>query len=217
MVASSATVAVFRLAAEDTLLPETFERVPDVRFDLETAISARVPSFWVTGVDARTIEAAFDADPTVDAFDRLAATDGGLLYDLDIVDPNTRFTDLIRDDAVLLEAIGADGWWRIKLRVRDRDALTRIHDRIIEREINADLCQVTNVTDAASGLPQLTPEQFEALELALERGYFEIPRRASMEDLADELGISHQALSERLRRAYGTLVGATLQPTSDAR
>ncbi len=36
-----------------------------------------------------------------------------------------------------------------------------------------------------------------------------------MEELAAELGISHQALSERFRRAYETLVDEELQPTGE--
>lgn len=37
--------------------------------------------------------------------------------------------------------------------------------------------------------------------LALKRGYFETPRRVSLSDLADELDVSKQAVSQRVRRA----------------
>lgn len=46
----------------------------------------------------------------------------------------------------------------------------------------------------------LTTRQRETLRLAADRCYFEIPRRATLADLADELGVSDQAISERLRR-----------------
>lgn len=52
----------------------------------------------------------------------------------------------------------------------------------------------------------LTPRQREALLVAHERGYFDIPRRASLEAVADELDITPSALSERLRRAHAHLV-----------
>jgi len=45
---------------------------------------------------------------------------------------------------------------------------------------------VTDVTDADGCETRLTPEQQEALEAALEYGYFEIPRGVSMEELAEE-------------------------------
>jgi predicted DNA binding protein len=57
---------------------------------------------------------------------------------------------------------------------------------------------------------ELTDTQREALVLAYERGYFDSPRRASLADVADELGISQQSLSSRLRRGHKRLVGATL-------
>lgn len=51
----------------------------------------------------------------------------------------------------------------------------------------------------------LTPAQEECLRTALELGYFEIPRQASSEAVADELGIGKSAFLERLRRAEAAL------------
>ena len=45
---------------------------------------------------------------------------------------------------------------------------------------------------------------------AVEGGYYSIPRRMSAQDLADEFGISDQAVTERLRRAIVTLTENTL-------
>lgn len=52
----------------------------------------------------------------------------------------------------------------------------------------------------------LTPAQAEALEMAYEMGYFEVPRRADAGDVAAELGISKSALLERLRRGHAALL-----------
>ncbi|WP_227378576.1 helix-turn-helix domain-containing protein [Haladaptatus halobius] len=35
---------------------------------------------------------------------------------------------------------------------------------------------------------------------------YSIPRDATANDLAEELGVTHQALSERLRRVHGNLI-----------
>jgi len=40
--------------------------------------------------------------------------------------------------------------------------------------------------------------------LAVRLGYYDIPRGCTTAELADELGISDQAVTERLRRAIGT-------------
>jgi len=52
----------------------------------------------------------------------------------------------------------------------------------------------------------LTDRQDEALRTAYEMGYFEIPRRASLDEIATELGISASSASERLRRAQTRLI-----------
>jgi hypothetical protein len=59
----------------------------------------------------------------------------------------------------------------------------------------------------------LTDRQHEALRVAYEMGYFEIPRRASLDDVAAELDITASSLSERLRRAQTHLVETTVAST----
>lgn len=56
----------------------------------------------------------------------------------------------------------------------------------------------------------LTDPQREALRTAYEMGYFEIPRGASLDDVAAELGITASSVSERLRRAQTQLVETTV-------
>lgn len=53
----------------------------------------------------------------------------------------------------------------------------------------------------------LTPAQVEAVEAGLERGYFAVPRGATAEEVADDVGISKSAFLERLRRAEASLFG----------
>ena len=55
-------------------------------------------------------------------------------------------------------------------------------------------------------LSALTPKQRRGLELAVVRGYFDDDRDVGLGDLADELGISKSALSQRLRTAQAKLV-----------
>ncbi|MFX0094412.1 MAG: helix-turn-helix domain-containing protein [Candidatus Hodarchaeota archaeon] len=47
----------------------------------------------------------------------------------------------------------------------------------------------------------LTPKQLEAFKLAYKTGYYDIPRRSNVIQLAKQLGIKRVALQERLRRA----------------
>ncbi|WP_254525187.1 helix-turn-helix domain-containing protein [Natrinema caseinilyticum] len=212
------TIADLRLPAADTALATAFERAPGATFELESSVSKTLPSLWVAGVDRETAGAAFAADPSVEVAELLVETDSRLLYDVTFADgagTNRLWDDLLANGGSLLEARATDGWWQVTVRYRDRDTLCDAYDHLLERGINADLRRVTDVTDTSDHQTRLTPEQQEALEAALEYGYFEIPRGISMEDLAEELGISHQALSERFRRAYETLVDAELQPAGE--
>ena len=52
----------------------------------------------------------------------------------------------------------------------------------------------------------VTDPQREALKLAYEYGYFNTPREATLAEIAEELGISQQALGSRLRRANRRLI-----------
>ena len=52
----------------------------------------------------------------------------------------------------------------------------------------------------------VTAPQREALILAVREGYYDLPRETNTTELGDQLGISDQAVTERLRRGIGTLV-----------
>ncbi|QRV14154.1 helix-turn-helix domain-containing protein [Haloterrigena salifodinae] len=59
----------------------------------------------------------------------------------------------------------------------------------------------------------LTDCQHEALRTAYELGHFDVPRRASLEEVAAELDISASSVSERLRRAQTRLIRETVATT----
>lgn len=52
----------------------------------------------------------------------------------------------------------------------------------------------------------LTDRQTEVLNLALEHGYYEIPRKITLGGLAQKLGVSKSSLSEILREAEKKLI-----------
>lgn len=56
----------------------------------------------------------------------------------------------------------------------------------------------------------MTPAQREALLAALELGYYTVPRRCETRDVASELGISPQAVSQRLRWGHENVLRSTL-------
>ena len=67
------------------------------------------------------------------------------------------------------------------------------------------LTPVETATEAA-----LTDKQQATLIIAYNRGYFNSPRDITLEELGEELGITPQAVSSRLRRGMSQILGNTL-------
>lgn len=57
-------------------------------------------------------------------------------------------------------------------------------------------------------LSMLTDRQLEVFRTAVELGYYEIPRRATHEDIADELGCAPSTVDEHLRKAESSVLSA---------
>ncbi|WP_425499600.1 helix-turn-helix domain-containing protein [Halogeometricum luteum] len=56
----------------------------------------------------------------------------------------------------------------------------------------------------------LSEQERELLQLAIEEGYFEVPRRISLVELSTLAGLTDTETSRRLRRALDTHLRATL-------
>lgn len=114
-------------------------------------------------------------------------------------------------DVELIRARHEGDVWDVEVAIEDQDQLAAFREMAEEADLPVDVDRRFNPCRAGSG-PWfgLTEPQREALSLALREGYFEIPRRCTIADLAGEFDISDQAMSERLRRAIGRLVGNTM-------
>lgn len=62
----------------------------------------------------------------------------------------------------------------------------------------------------------LTDQQLRLVERAVAAGYYDTPRRSSLTDLADELGIAKSTCSETLHRAEGKVMKQFLETSRNA-
>ncbi|MFB6170932.1 MAG: helix-turn-helix domain-containing protein [Haloarculaceae archaeon] len=62
------------------------------------------------------------------------------------------------------------------------------------------------------GRRELTDRQADAVRAAVERGYYEEPRDASVADVAADLGVAPSTAAEHLRRAERTVMRSYLRP-----
>lgn len=138
--------------------------------------------------------------------------DGDTLYALDWdVSKDTFFEGVVGLGANILEARGVADTWEFELRFPSHEDLSRFQEYCVDNDIPIDVKGLYNPTKPDAG-PWfgLTGPQREALTRAVEEGYYSIPRESSTRKLADEFGISDQAMTERLRRAIINLVSNTL-------
>ena len=114
-------------------------------------------------------------------------------------------------DVVLLSGMGTAAEWTFELRADEREAVSAFQQYCQEHDIPVELTALHALSEMQTGAPHdLTEPQREALVLAYERGYYHSPRAVTLEELADDLGITGQSLGSRLRRGTHRLVGSTL-------
>lgn len=170
--------------------------------------------FWAESDDFDAFEAALDADSTVTNARTLAETTARRLYRVTFTEEGADrstfpvWSDL---DLVILDATATHEGGEVRMRIPDREALAAFRETCRTRGFSFHLESVYRQTEEASTADaRVSSLQREALVTALESGYFEIPRRASLSDVADRLDISSQSLSERIRRGTAVLVETSL-------
>lgn len=100
----------------------------------------------------------------------------------------------------------------VSLWVPSRDQLAEIVEGLRERDAEVELRSITRSAPEADGrqitieADSITEKQREAIDVAFEAGYYDTPKGADLDDLADELGVSPSAVSQRLSAAESTLL-----------
>lgn len=194
---------------------ESFEACPGTRAiyvqETDSEDGAAWMAFWIVG-DADGFAAALEADPTVGDFNVLAEAEKRTLFRVEVAEEYRRYLtyrSFVDADAVVLSSVADTEGWRVRARFPSREALTGHRERCRNLGVEFELQSV--YTAAAAQDDPLTSAQREALVAALEMGYFEVPREATAGDVAERLGITKQAVSERLRRALRTAAEHTLR------
>lgn len=210
------TIAEFDVPAEHFALARTLETVA-VSFDAERVTAhdtdRMIPLLWAAGDRAALdeLEAILEEDPSVDSVAVLTELDDERLLRVEWV-KDVRFVIdmLIEEDAAILSVSGANGHWSFRALHPDREAVSSTYDFCEQWDLGVTLGSVREMTKDRHSRFGLTAEQSEVLVTALDHGYFDVPCSADMDALAAEIGISRQAVSERLRRAHKELIRSTM-------
>lgn len=206
-----ATIAELRIPADEFVLRHTLDTLTEVDFEIERIVAHDpeevMPYVWATGVDSKELESVLEEDPSVDEIERIARPDDAVLYQMHWIESiQTLVHILIEEEGTILVAEGSREGWFLRVLFPDRDSLSRAYDFCRENGLSLDVQRIYDVNDGRQGRFGLTDDQEETITAAYERGYYDVPRGISLSDFAEELDVSHQALSERIRRGHKTLV-----------
>lgn len=211
--------AAFDATSSELLLGPTLEAMPslDVRVERQYALDPAHPiAFcWARCADLERLERTLETDGTVDEFERIERTGERTLFrirrsDADVIPAYRRW---VSAGGELLECRGTDGRWELTMRFPDRESFARYHEFLEGRGVELDLHRLETGPDTdRSASETLTESQREALVLAFEYGFFEVPRETDLSEIADAFGISNQAVSERLRRGQARLIEEYVLP-----
>ena len=164
----------------------------------------------VSSPHIKEFERGLKSDETVSGYDVLDEySTGETLYQIQLSETGREswIVPLLGEyGGTLVEGKRLRDQWSIHLRFPDHASLQDFIDDYRSRpriSIHIKKLGRENVSDGYAG--ELTQTQYETLYVACKRGYFEIPRRASLDSLSEELDVSDNAISERLRRAQSTL------------
>lgn len=213
-------VATFSLPHEGVALEETFRAVPDLEIRAERVAAHStewvMPSLWVCETDSDALTEAFDADPSVSKVVTSVEFDRETYYQIEwserVIERIDAFVDV---EATVLEATADADGWRLRVRFASRSQLDRFREYLTDEDVSFELLDLAENGPSHGPVRMLTADQRTALVAAKEDGYYEIPKETTLRELAADLDISHQTLSEHLRRGTQNFIDATITAESE--
>lgn len=213
-------IAEFHLSSLDIAAVTALTAAPDMSLHVEQAVAEDpeqpVIVAWGRGTDFETFETALAADETVAEFEVMESLCEERLYRFRIsADAEVVFYPMdVEVGTSRLDIVATHEGLEMRMRFSDQTALREYFDRCREQGVSVSLQRLYHDQngDDAGDAYSLSPKQRRTLERAYQRGFFDVPRSVSLADVAAELDVSEQAVSERLRRATATLIGNALDP-----
>ncbi|GCF15310.1 hypothetical protein Harman_32450 [Haloarcula mannanilytica] len=201
---------------ERLALVPTLQNLEDVTIRVitqgNTDPGSTVFPFLIDYEDRERLEEMLDTDPTVQSYELVDWTDQTGIYYIEHTPETKLISSVVTDvNGFLVHTETKGNGWLVRLLLPDRAALNTIWEYADENDISLDIIEIYGNTDTGGESSYgLTAEQRTALITAYENGYFGEPRDISLNEVAEEIGLSSTAMSGRLRRGMRNLVAATI-------
>ena len=213
-------VGDFTIPAESFALEHALSTVPEMTMEADRLASHSpdevFPFFWATGGDFEGFQQALEDDPTTTAVSVAEETEDEVLYRFEW---NQDVLDLIKEiidhHASIAEATARDGQWHLRLRFASEGMVSEFQNYFRENGHNFQVHRLARPREPRQEEYGLTKEQYDALVAAVRGGYYRVPRATSVEELGETLGISANAVSQRLRRGTEAVLQNSLTITDE--
>ena len=213
-------VGDFTIPAEDFALDHALTTSPEMIVEADRLASHSpkevFPFLWGTNGDSEVFFDALGDDPTVTDTSIAEETEEEVLYRLEWSDSVCSLVhEMVDHHAAVLEARAQADEWTLRLRFSNEGMVSSFQEHFRETGREFGVNQLYHPTEPRQRAFGLTAEQHEALVAAVDQGYFAIPRTTSAEELGEILGVSANAVSERVRRGCDALVRSGLTIPKD--
>jgi predicted DNA binding protein len=146
-------------------------------------------------------------DPATAGVARLSRDGDCSLYSIDWSSRARTLVDTVVGVAgSVLDARGTSKNWRLRVLFPDRETASETYQSWCSDDIRITLSRIHNLSGNGDGCSGLSSKQHSAIVTAFETDYYDVPRGTTLEELATNFDVSHQALSECLRRGHSNLV-----------
>lgn len=206
-------IAEITVPADTFRLGRIFTDISDVEVTPECVVPLRdgvMPLLWISGDDPAVIEQTLREHPQTDSVGQLTTTDSQALFEIDWGSDVDCLMETLRDThAHVLEAAGTADSWDFRLRFASHEELSAFNVALTGNNTPVTLRHLythPRFDDQST----LSDVQRETLLTAYHQGYFSVPRRTTLTELAETEGISDSALSQRIRRGMDGLIEQTL-------
>ena len=212
------TIVEATLPAEEFALAEALERRPAARFDVMRLVAngtgRPMPFLWAAGEDLPALRDAVAADPSTAEVDVVVELEEELLLRVEwLTHVRVLLRVLLEEAATVVDATGRDGAWHFRILFPEREGVSATYDVCETYDVGLEFERIYQLSDSLRrGQYGLSQDQYETIVRAYEAGYYHVPRTVNLQELSDRFGVSHQALSERMRRGHQTLITNTLRP-----
>lgn len=197
----------FALSQTLTAVQDTTLEIGRITVDSSDTVTASV---WAYTTDFEALE----DDPTVASVAVTSKTADERSYRMRWNEPIELLVHVLTaQEGSIIYATNTASMWILHVSFPERGVLVQVQELqgLAHRNgFSLDVQRIYQTGDYQKTSLGLTNQQHEVLVSAFNEGYFEIPKEITLKELAEKHDVSHQALSEQLRRGLHQVLEQTL-------